>query len=97
MSKAKGEAQQDGRKGKNTESNPIPTRDAWKAQTKSCVHQDPETLKRLSQTCLFVLSVSCGCMGQQWPAWGPGLWLQKTWEALHVAEVLLEEIAITPP
>ena len=25
------------------ESNPIPTRDVRRAQTKSCVHQDPET------------------------------------------------------
>ena len=25
------------------ESNPIPTRDTWRAQTKPCVHQDPET------------------------------------------------------
>ena len=32
------------------ESNPIPTRDAWRAQTKHCVHQ--ENPQRLSQTCL---------------------------------------------
>ena len=29
-------------------------RDAQRAQTKPCVHQDPETPKRLSQTCLSV-------------------------------------------
>ena len=32
------------------ESNPIPTRDAQRAQTKPCAHQ--ETPQRLSQTCL---------------------------------------------
>ena len=31
------------------ESNPIPARDAWRAQTKLCPHQDPETPQRLSQ------------------------------------------------
>ena len=48
------------------ESNSIPARDAWRAQTKSCVHQ--ETPQRLSQTCLWVLSVSWKGTGQQWPA-----------------------------
>ena len=36
------------------ESNPIPSRDIWRAQTKPCVHQDPETPQTLSQTCLWV-------------------------------------------
>ena len=35
------------------ESNPIP-RDAHRAQTKPCAHQEPETPLRLSQTCLWV-------------------------------------------
>ena len=34
------------------ESNPIPTRDTWRAQTKPCVHQG--TPQKLSQTCLWV-------------------------------------------
>ena len=34
------------------ETNPIPARDPGRAQTKPCVHQDPETPQRLSQTCL---------------------------------------------
>ena len=34
------------------ESNPIPARNTWRAQTKPCAHQ--ETLQRLSQTCLYV-------------------------------------------
>ena len=46
------------------ESNPIPVRDAERAQTKSCAHQDPETPQRLSQTCIWV---SCRGMSQQWP------------------------------
>ena len=36
------------------ESSPIPARDAWRAQTKPCAHQDPETPQSLSQTCLWV-------------------------------------------
>ena len=34
------------------ESNPIPARDSWTAQTKCCAYQ--ETPQRLSQTCLWV-------------------------------------------
>ena len=37
------------------ESNPIPARDAWRAQTEACVHQHLDTPQRLSQTCLLVL------------------------------------------
>ena len=40
------------------ESNPIPARDAWRTKSKSCVHQDPDTPQRVSQACLWVLSVS---------------------------------------
>ena len=48
---AKKKPQQDGRRGEITlESKPIPSRDAWRAQTKPCVHE--ETPQRLSQTCL---------------------------------------------
>ena len=36
------------------ESNPIPARNAWRAQTKPYVHQDPEAPQRLSQTHLWV-------------------------------------------
>ena len=35
------------------ESNPIPVRDAQRAQTKPCAHQDPKAVQRLSQTCLL--------------------------------------------
>ena len=51
------------------ESNPIPTRDALRAQTKPCTEQ--ETPQRRSQICLWV-SVPCRGMGQQWPAAGAG-------------------------
>ena len=44
------------------ESNPIPTGDTQRAQTKPCVHQ--ETPQRLSHTCLC-LSVFCRGTGQQ--------------------------------
>ena len=62
-------------------SNPIPTRDFWKAKTKqnktTCVHQDPGKV-RVIPTRDWVwfacecLSVSCGEVGQQWPAMGRG-------------------------
>ena len=52
------------------ESNPIPTRDSQRAQTKSCGHQDLETPQRLSQTCFCVSSVealvSSGLSQGQW-------------------------------
>ena len=58
------------------ESNPIPARDTWRAKTKPCVHQDPETTQRLSQTCV---SVSCRGMGEQWSAAGAGALGEATW------------------
>ena len=58
-----------GRKKSCLESNPIPVRDAQKAQAKPCGHQDLDTPQRLSQTCS---SISCGGMGQQWPVAGAG-------------------------
>ena len=36
------------------ELNTIPSRDAWRAQTKPCSRQTPETTQRLSQTCFCV-------------------------------------------
>ena len=52
-SKSKGGAPADDKKGKIMfRSNPIPARDAQRAQTKFFVHQDPETPQRLSQKCL---------------------------------------------
>ena len=51
--RARKKPQQHSRKGKITlRTKPIPTRDAQRAQTKPCVHQDPETPQRVSQICL---------------------------------------------
>ena len=50
------------------ESNPIPARDAWRAQTKLYVLQ--EAPERLRQT--YLLRVSCRGTGEQWPAAGAG-------------------------
>ena len=36
------------------ESNSIPIRDAWRAQTKPCAHQNQETPQKLSQACVWV-------------------------------------------
>ena len=54
------------------ESNPIPASAAWRAQSKPCVHQDPEIPQRLSQTCLWVFECLLQQHGQQWPATGIG-------------------------
>ena len=67
-SKAKEKPQQDGRRGEIAlESNPIPSRNTGRAQTKPCVHQDPEAPQRLNQTCLGI-NISSRGIGQQWPA-----------------------------
>ena len=64
------------------EPNLIPARDAWRAQTKPWVHQDPETPQRLSQTCVWV---SCRGMCQLWPATGAGALGAATWVTQPVA------------
>ena len=56
-------------------SSPLPDRDTQRAQTKPCVHQDPETPQRLSQTCLWVFECLLQRNGSA-VAWGQGLWLQ---------------------
>ena len=61
------------------ESNSIPARDDQRAQTKPCVHQDPETPQRLSQTSVWV---SCG--GQR-PAARTGALGAATWVTQPVA------------
>ena len=75
------------------ESNPISARGTWKAQTEPCVHQEPETPQRLSQTCLWV---SCEGTGQQWPAAGAGALGAPTWVIQSAAQVILEEVTISP-
>ena len=53
-SKGKGEAPNKmvGGVKSHLESNPIPSRDAWRPQAEPCVYQDPEIPQRLSKTCL---------------------------------------------
>ena len=77
LTRAKGKPQKDGRRGDRClDSNPIPTRDVWGAQTKPCLHQNQETPQRLRQTLLWVSSaevwVSSGLRQ------GQGLWVQQT-------------------
>ena len=73
------------------ESNPKPTRVAWRAQTKPYVHQEDATE---SEPDLFeCLSVSCGGTGQQWPAVGTGTLGAGD---LGMAVALLEAVAIYP-
>ena len=52
------------------ESKPSPIRDAWRAQTKPCLHQ--KTPRDCARSAFECLSVSCGGMGPQWPATGAG-------------------------
>ena len=41
------------------ESNPMPARDTWRAQTKPCVYQGPGAPQRLTRPAFECLSVSC--------------------------------------
>ena len=52
------------------ESNLITTRDAWRAQTKSCTFQYPETPQEIEPD--LPLSVSSRCTSKKWPATGTG-------------------------
>ena len=51
------------------ESNPIPVRDAQKAQTNLVHTRNQEPHREGEELCL---SISCGGTGQQWPATGTG-------------------------
>ena len=55
------------------ESNPSPTREAQRAQTKFLRTRTQRPHRDWART---VLSVSCGGVGQQWTATGQGLWVQ---------------------
>ena len=52
------------------ESNLIPTREAQRAQTKPCAHQDPGPTRDWARPAFEGLSVSCRGMGEQWPVAG---------------------------
>ena len=60
------------------DSNPISTRDACRAQTKLCVHQDPEALQETEPDLPLSVWVS---PAEPWVSsglpWGQGLWLQQ--------------------
>ena len=49
--------------------------------------------KRLSQTCPYVSPAETWASSDL--PWGQGLWVQQTWEAQHVASVLLVEVTIS--
>ena len=57
------------------ESNPLPPRDAQRAQTNLVHNQKPGSPQRQYST----VFVSCGGAGQQWTATGAGLRAQQTW------------------
>ena len=69
------------------ESNPIPSRDAQRAQTNLVCSGPWDPTETETELCL---SVSCGGTGQQWSAAGTGA------PGVGTAEVLLEEVAINP-
>ena len=69
------------------ESNPIPSRDAQKAQTKPCAHQDPGTPQETEPELFLSVWmspawVSCSLL------WGQGLWLQQTWKMWCVSPTI---------
>ena len=69
------------------ESNPIPTRDTWRAQTKPCVHQrphrDPTETEANLPLHVWVSPVEAQ-VSSALPQ-GQGLWLQQTWNTWQVA------------
>ena len=74
------------------ESNPVPTRDSQRAQTKPCAHQDatetePDLPLSVSESPAEV-QVSSGLPH------GQGLWVQQTWITQHVAQALFKEVTI---
>ena len=69
------------------ESNPIPARDAQRAQTNLVCTGARDPTETETELCL---SISCGGMGQQWSAAGTGAL------GVGMASVLLEEVAINP-
>ena len=71
----------------------IPTRDAWRAQTKACVHQDPE--KGIVTPPQEIESDCCKCLKVFCKARGQGLLQQQSWGTQLVAQVLLEEVTIS--
>ena len=53
----------------NLESNPTPARDAQRAQTNLVCTRTEGIHRDETELCL---SISCGCLGQQWTATGTG-------------------------
>ena len=78
----------------HVDSNPTPTRDTWRAQTKPCVHQDPRTPQRKSQTCVCI---SCRGAGEQWSAAGSGAPCAASRVTQPVAQAILEKVTTIPP
>ena len=78
------------------QSNLIPTSDACRVQRKACEHRDrgegagPSRATEPGLPLSVCLQVSCRGVGQPWPASGTVL------QAWHVAQVLLEEAAVSP-
>ena len=72
------------------ESNPIPARDAQRAQTNLCAPGLRDPTETEIELCL---SVSCGGTGQQWTATGVGTLGAAD---LGMAYALLEEVTINP-
>ena len=76
------------------ESNPTSASDAWRAQAKPCVHQDPEAPQRLSQICFWVFECllyrhrsAVACCRDRGSGWSrPGrhnMWHNTSWKKLH--------------
>ena len=81
--------------------NLIPARDSWKAQTNPCVHQNPEKELWPPQETDSELPVSVwGSPVEAWVnsglLWRQRHWNHQSWEAWHVAKVLLVEFVINP-
>ena len=91
--RTKQKPQQDGRRGRRGETKFRikfhAIRDVWRAQTKTCVHQDPGIPQETEPDLPLSVWVSPAEAGlSNGLLWGQGLWLQQTWEVWHVSPTI---------
>jgi len=81
-------------------SNLVPTRDAWRTQTKPCVHQDlgegaVNPTRKWARSAFECFRVSCGIMGQM-ACHRDKSSGSSSWDAQLVVQVPLEDVTINP-
>ena len=57
--------------------------ESWRAQASRPRRKEQWPQQDWAKLACVCLGIFGGGMGRQWPAWGQGHWLQRSWEALH--------------